>query len=158
MDEASRRFIEQMGVMTEDEGFPRIAGRIFGYLLLAKNERSLDEIAEELGVSRASVSTDARRLSQMGLLERRSRPGDRRDYYMMAPSGVRRMIESRIQVIRRFHELLASAQSIPDIAPDVVSRIASWDEAHSLLLSAFTDVLERLNGERTPSASASSGS
>jgi DNA-binding MarR family transcriptional regulator len=154
MDDASRRFIEQMGIMTEDEGFPRIAGRIFGYLLLERNERSLDEMAEELGVSRASVSTDARRLTQMGLLERRSRPGDRRDYYMMAPSGVRRMLESRIQVIRRFHELLASAQAIPGIAPDVVARLKSWDEAHSLLLSAFTDVLARMSRETGPSSSA----
>jgi DNA-binding transcriptional ArsR family regulator len=154
MDDASRRFIEQMGIMTEDEGFPRIAGRIFGYLLLERSERSLDEMAEELGVSRASVSTDARRLTQMGLLERRSRPGDRRDYYMMAPSGVRRMLESRIQVIRRFHELLASAQAIPGIAPDVVARLKSWDEAHSLLLSAFTDVLARMSRETGPSSSA----
>ena len=153
MDDASQRFIEQMGVMTEDEGFPRIAGRIFGYLLLEKGERSLDEIAEALGVSRGSVSTDARRLAQMGLLERRSRPGDRRDYYMMAPSGVRRMIESRIQTIRRFHDLLVSAQSLPELAPESRERIAAWDQAHELLLAAFTHVLEGIDREvKSPAA------
>jgi DNA-binding transcriptional regulator GbsR (MarR family) len=153
MDEASRRFIEQMGVMTEDEGFPRIAGRIFGYLLLENVERSLDEIAEALGVSRASVSTDARRLAQMGLLERRSRPGDRRDYYMMAASGARRMIESRIQTIQRFHDLLLSAQSLVEVTPEVRERITVWTEAHELLLAAFTDVLSRMDRGATSPAS-----
>jgi len=147
VDPAARRLVEQMGLLTEADGLPRIAGRIFGYLLLEPEERSLDEIAESLGVSRASVSTDARRLTQVGLLERRSRPGDRRDYYVVAPSGFRRVIEQRIRSMRQFHELLIAARELPSLSPEVRARIAVWDSAHEDVLVAFTTVLERLRSQ-----------
>lgn len=143
MDRATEQFVEQMGLLTEEDGLPRIAGRIFGYLLLQPDERPLEQIAAALGVSRASVSTDARRLAQMGLIERRSRPGDRRDYYMVSADGVRRMIETRIRAIRRFHDVLVTAQDLP-MEPEVRERIRGWDEAHQELLGTFTAMLERL--------------
>jgi len=70
-------------------GVPLIAGRVTAYLLISEGPRSLDEIAGALGVSRASVSTDARRLEEKGLLVRLSLPGDRRTYYSFAPDGFR---------------------------------------------------------------------
>jgi DNA-binding transcriptional regulator GbsR (MarR family) len=147
MDQAARQLVEQMGLISEEDGLPRIAGRIFGYLLLEPTERSLDEIADSLGVSRASVSTDARRLVQIGLLERRSRPGDRRDYYVIAAEGFRRVIEQRIRSMRRFHELLIAARELPDMSPVVRDRIAQWDSAHEDVLAAFTAVLSRIDRE-----------
>lgn len=145
MDDVERRFVDQMGALTEEDGLPRIAGRIFGYLLLQPDARSLDQIAEALAVSRASVSTDARRLVEIQLLERRSRPGDRRDYYVVAAGGFRRVIERRIRAIRRFHDLLLSVLAHPALAPEVRERLAVWDSAHEELLAAFTSVLERLD-------------
>ena len=62
MHQKTRQLIERVGVLTEVEGLPRIAGRIFGLLLVTPGECSLDEMAEVLGVSKASISTDARRL------------------------------------------------------------------------------------------------
>ena len=41
--------------MSQDRGEPRIAGRIFGLLLIEGQELSLQQISEQLGVSRASV-------------------------------------------------------------------------------------------------------
>ena len=73
--------IERMGLVLELEGLPRIAGRIFGLLLVSEDARSLDDLAADLQVSKGSVSTNARLLEQRGLLERLCRPADRRDYY-----------------------------------------------------------------------------
>src|SRR5687767_1293747 len=88
VDDLTARFIERMGLFCEADGLPRIAGRIFGFLLLQPDECSLDDIADALGVSKASVSNDTRRLQQLGLLARVGRPGDRRDYYAVAPDLV----------------------------------------------------------------------
>lgn len=153
MDDVARRFVDQMGALSEEDGLPRIAGRIFGYLLLEADARSLDQIAEALAVSRASVSTDARRLVEIQLLERRSRPGDRRDYYAIAAGGFRRVIEQRIRSIQRFHDLLLSALAHPALAPEVRERLVVWDSAHEELLRAFSSVLERLD-VTTPSEDA----
>ena len=61
MNEANDRFIEMMGRHFEEEGVPRIAGRLFGLLMLVERETSLDELAEGLRVSKGSVSAGTRR-------------------------------------------------------------------------------------------------
>ena len=147
MDARRERFIERMGLMTEADGLPRIAGRIFGYLLLTPGECSLEDIASALGVSRASVSNDARRLAQMGLLERRSRPGDRRDYYSMSTDAFRHSIEARIDSMRRFHGLIDEARGFAEEEGEVQRRLAAWDDAHRLLLTAFEGILADLDAQ-----------
>lgn len=84
MTEISKDFIERMGLMAERDGtFSRIAGRMLGYFMLDGTPRSLDDISEELQISKASASTNARALEQIGLLERCSTFGDRRDFYRL---------------------------------------------------------------------------
>ena len=48
-------FVERLAVALEMDGFPRIAGRIFGLLIISDTEISLDEIASTLGASKASA-------------------------------------------------------------------------------------------------------
>jgi DNA-binding transcriptional regulator GbsR (MarR family) len=146
LDARTESFIERMGVMTEADGLPRIAGRIFAYLLLTPGECSLEDLAAALGVSRASVSNDTRRLARMGLLERHSRPGDRRDYYSMAPDGFRRSIEDRIAVLRRFQALLGEARTLPAAADEEVQqRVAAWDDAHRVMVETLQRLLAELD-------------
>lgn len=149
VDTRTRQFIERMGLLSEADGLPRIAGRIFGLMLLSPDERSLDEIAEALGVSRASVSTDARRLADRGLLERRSRPGDRRDYYAISPDSFRNLVEGRIRTMERFHDLLEEGGRLPLTNASVKARLAEWDQGHEEVLGAFRRVLARIE-ERSP--------
>ena len=147
----SQRFIERMGLVWEQEGIPRIAGRIFGFLLLQEHACSLDDMAAALGVSKASISTDARRLEQLQLIERVSRPGDRRDYYAIAADVPIRALELKIAGMRRMsllHHDLARVRA--EVPPAVQSRLAAFNTAHEQIL----DVLERLVGELRPLLSA----
>ena len=74
-------FIEKFCVIAEQDGFPRIAGRIMGFLLLHEGPYTLDELADELQISKTSASTNARLLEQHGIIERVVKAGDRRDFY-----------------------------------------------------------------------------
>lgn len=144
-DPQTQQFVERMGLMTEADGLPRIAGRIFGYLLLTPGECSLDDLATALDVSRASISNDVRRLAQMGLVERRSRPGDRRDYYSMSPHAFRQSLEARVRSLRRFHALIDEASRAGTESDEVRERLAAWHDAHRLLLDAFEGILAQLD-------------
>ena len=53
-------FIEHFARLLEQDGGPRIAGRIAALLLLSPDALALDEIAERLQASKASISTNAR--------------------------------------------------------------------------------------------------
>ncbi|HZL65633.1 MAG TPA: MarR family transcriptional regulator [Thermoleophilia bacterium] len=90
MDERSSRgqrlLVEEFGLLYEDMGGTRMAGRMSGWLLLCDPPvQSLTQIADGLGVSKAAVSTAARSLLQAGVVERVSEPGARGDYYRSLP-------------------------------------------------------------------------
>ena len=145
MDPKTQQFIERMGLLGETDGLSRIAGRIFGHLLVTPGECSLDDMAAVLGVSRASVSTEARRLAQVGIIERVSRPGDRRDYYSISPSGLRHFLEGRVRSLRQFHAVLDEGRRLPHVDAEVRDRLAAWDDAHQRILAAMSDVLAGLS-------------
>ncbi|HSA54393.1 MAG TPA: MarR family transcriptional regulator [Gemmatimonadaceae bacterium] len=143
LDPATARLVERFGLFFAQEGLPRIAGRITGYLLLSDEPRSLDDLATALGVSKASVSTDARRLEARGFLRRSSRPGDRRDFYAIAPDGFRTTLQSRIDAIHRFGALLRDAERLPGATRRARDRITEWNAFHRAMAGSMAELLEQ---------------
>src|SRR5687768_17548228 len=114
MDAQTAHFIETMGLVLEADGLPRIAGRIFGLLLVSEDPRSLDDLAAELRVSKGSVSTNARLLEQRGVLEQVSRPAARRDNYQVPRVLFSHTMAQRLARWQRFHEAIGAARrSLP---------------------------------------------
>jgi len=140
----AHELVERMGLHWERDGLPRIAGRIFGYLMLQADACSLDDIADALGVSKASVSVDARRLERLGLADRVGRPGDRRDYYVMAENVLAHSLELRLESMRQLHDVLVAARRVPDAAPAVRRRLASMIRQHDRALRAVEALLGEL--------------
>lgn len=75
------RFIEGMGVYFEQEGVPRIGGRILGLLLASQGPLSAEQMASRLKVSRASISTNIRMLTASGLVEKMAFLDHRHTFY-----------------------------------------------------------------------------
>ena len=140
--EKESRFIERSGLIAEREGFSRIAGRIFGLLLLSPTELSLEEIAERLMVSRASVSTEARRLQDHGVIERTSRPGDRKDYYHLARDHYIRSVERRFETMREFVALMGDGRQMDHLPPETVERLDRCSVAFTELMQLVSETLE----------------
>ncbi len=81
---ARKRLIETGGRTAQELGLGRILGQILVYLYLHDGERSLDQIGEDLELSKASVSIAARQLESMGALQRTWKKGDRKNYFKTA--------------------------------------------------------------------------
>ena len=56
-------FIQGMSRISNFWGFPRAMGAIYGAIYLSPAPVSLDELVEQVGVSKGSVSTNVRQLS-----------------------------------------------------------------------------------------------
>lgn len=110
---ADEEFVERVGRFFEGDGAPRTSGRMLGLLMLAPGEMSIDEIADRLKVSRASVSTNARSLQSYRVVERVSHMGDRRDFYRVAPDLERTLLRHRMERLARVEALLAAGTSTP---------------------------------------------
>jgi len=78
------RLIEVGGRTSQDLGLGRIVGQILVYLYLRNGDCPLDQIGEDLGLSKASVSVAVRQLESLGLLRRAWKKGDRKSYYRTA--------------------------------------------------------------------------
>lgn len=149
MDAKTADFIERMGLALEADGLPRIAGRIFGLLLVSEDCRSLDQLAVELRVSKASVSTNARLLEQRGVLERNSRPSDRRDYYRVPPDLFSHTMAQRLERWQRFHEAIGDARAnLPIRSRKVIERLEEYDSAYTFLTEAIREALAHWRATR----------
>ena len=144
MDMQTARFTDRMGQLFEAEGRPRIAGRIFGWLMVSDEPRSLDQIATGLGVSKASASTNARMLAAMGVLERVSVPGDRHDYYEIASEHFQHIMAERLKRWQRFTEAVGEARrTLPIRSARVRARLHGYESAYAYMAGAIGTALER---------------
>ena len=78
---ARRKFVEAGGHTTQSFGLGRMLGQMYALLYLSPRPLCLDEVAAELGISKASVSTTIRQLERWTAVKRVWVKGDRRDFY-----------------------------------------------------------------------------
>jgi DNA-binding transcriptional regulator GbsR (MarR family) len=78
---AREEFIQGMSRISSFWGFPRAMGAIYGAVYLSPTPLSLDEIVEQVGVTKGAVSTHVRSLERLGMVHKQIKLGDRRDYY-----------------------------------------------------------------------------
>jgi DNA-binding transcriptional regulator GbsR (MarR family) len=76
-----RRFIEAGGNTTHAFGLGRLIGRMFALLYLNPKPCSLEDIANNLNISKASASMTIRQLEQWHAVRHVPIEGDRRDFY-----------------------------------------------------------------------------
>ena len=116
-------YIEEMGIAIEGLGLPRMAGRVLGALLIADPpEQSAEDLAETLQASRGSISTTTRLLEMPGLIERVSKPGDRRVYYRNRPDAWYQATRREAAALGQMRELADKALDLLEGAPDEVRQ------------------------------------
>jgi DNA-binding transcriptional regulator GbsR (MarR family) len=81
VEDIQNEVIDTIGETHERYGLTRVGGLLEGLLLLAREPLSLDEMAERLEVSKASVSTNIRLLERWKAVRRVFNRGDRKNYY-----------------------------------------------------------------------------
>ena len=83
---AKWEMVEAGGRTAQSFGLNRLFGQIYILLYLNKGPLSLDTLADQLGVSKASVSIACRQLEAWGAIHRSWIKGDRKDYYLAETS------------------------------------------------------------------------
>jgi DNA-binding transcriptional regulator GbsR (MarR family) len=144
MKQDVEQFIERAGLLWEQDGLPRIAGRIFALTLISTNALSLDEICDTLGVSKASVSNDTRLLERLGFVERVSRPGDRKDYYQNSARSFERAIAERLRRMGDLEALIEAGAALAVDSPAVRARLEDHRIAFSHVTRALKSALEEI--------------
>ncbi|WP_249127818.1 GbsR/MarR family transcriptional regulator [Bradyrhizobium lablabi] len=143
-----RRFAEDVARLLTPWGVPPVAARLYGHLLLRPRPVSLDEITEELGISKSSASVAARLLESYTLARRHSEPGTKRALYAVADD-----YEAMIQQQNRLLDALAeqfSAGTRIVASRDVNARLEEMADFYRVMRGAMEDAMRRWKRGRRP--------
>ena len=145
-----QQFVESIGLYFEQYQLPRIGGRILGLLMLSDRPRSLEDMAETLLVSRASVSTNIRLIVMAGLAEQISIPGDRRDYYQYTQNAWEREFDVNIEGTKQLRRLAERGLSaLPPGDSAVRAHLEETIEFCDFSLEEYADMLTRWRTHQT---------
>ena len=83
------RYVERFAMVLQESGIPRMAARVFAYVLADDAEKyTAAELARGLRVSPAAISGALRYLLQVRLLSKEREPGSRSDQYRIFDEDV----------------------------------------------------------------------
>ncbi len=145
-----KRFIEDVGLVFEHSGLPRMAGRIFGWLLISDPpHQSTDELAEALLASKGSISTMTRLLIRVSLIERFSLPGVRRDYFRIRLGASHQLLKDSLAQTTAFRQLMERGLELTEgKAPLTRQGLEEMHDMYAFFEREFPALVERWEQER----------
>lgn len=134
----------------EEYGFPPIAGRIVGWLMICEPpEQSAWEMATAIGVSRASLATSLRVLTSFGFVSRHTRPGRRTQFYAVHDSAWGEAIRHHFATLTQFRDITADGLKLAGADSKRAQRLRFAYGAFAQTLDRFAD-LEGSASAQTP--------
>jgi hypothetical protein len=150
VNEQEAEFIEAMGSYLSRVGMPRMAGRMWAYLLISDPpQQTAAQVADALHASRGSVSGSARLLASIGLIRRSTRRGERREFFEVPPGGTRELLGTAVAEYRAFVGIAdRGLEAMADRAPGARARLQELRDVYAFLVAEFPALLERMDEER----------
>lgn len=154
--------LEGLSQLAEYLGFGKVMGQLYGALLLSPEPLSLDDMMEQLDISKASVSMNMRTLEHMGMVRQvwvRGRTG-RRKYYEAETDFIQiitnilngremRDVERALTIMQADIDLLT--RKMPEMQPQdyevaelYIERIAQMQALFRLAQLVISSVLARV--------------
>jgi len=81
LKEARQKFIEAWGRLGSEWGINRTMAQVHALLLITPEDLTTEEIMEELKISRGNANMTLRDLIAWGLVEKRHKAGERKEYF-----------------------------------------------------------------------------
>ncbi|MEV1169234.1 helix-turn-helix domain-containing protein [Nonomuraea sp. NPDC049784] len=129
-------WVERVAMFCGDAwGLAPITGRILGWLLICSPaEQSAGEIADAIGASRASMTSNMRLLTSVGLVRRRTRPGERTTYYRIEDDAFEKVVRQRLASFAAFGEIAEEGLKLGGADAERTRRIRSAQQSIALLI------------------------
>lgn len=149
-ERAVLRFVEQFALMLADSGIPRMAARVFAYVLADDADRyTAQELSTGLQVSPAAISGAVRYLVQVGLLGREREPGARADTYRVYDEDVWYAITARRQEgLDRALRFLSDGVELLDAARPGGRRVRETLEYYRFMHAELPEMMTRWQKHR----------
>lgn len=150
MDEERASYVEDFGMFFEGFGLPRMTGRVLGALMISEEpELSAEGLAQTLQASRGSISSSTKTLTQMGLVQRYTRRGERRDYFRVKPGAWEEMMRQEMESIKTWRGMAERGLAIVGAEEEETrEKLEDMLDFFVHLESEFPAIIERWQKER----------
>ncbi len=144
-----KQFIEEMGIFFEKTGFPRMAGRIWGWLLVCDPpEQTAAQIAEALQASRGSISTMTRLLQIWGV-ERVGVPGKRGGFYRIKKGSFMKLLHTEAGMFSEIRSLAERGlETLENERPEVRERLIEGRDLFAFVEKEYPLLIEKWQQQR----------
>ena len=142
LEETRSAFIEKIGLKAQADGLPRIAGRVLGLLIWDGTAVSFASLADQLMVSRGSISSATRILLERRLIKRIAKAGERQDFFQLSDAPYVSMMEAtKISLDNAKDEIDATLNDIPDAQTEIKARVAAYADFYGKMSKAVDGIL-----------------
>src|SRR5512138_2944336 len=140
-----RDFVEAWGAMGSLWGINRSVARVHALLMASEEPLALEQIAEQLRISKGNASMSLRELRTFGVVRQVEVPGDRRDFYVTEPDvwtmffrilreRKRREFDPALEAIRRLVDAPGATGAVRGRLEQMADLLATMDGVASRFL------------------------
>jgi DNA-binding transcriptional regulator GbsR (MarR family) len=150
MTEARKNFIQGMSRISQFWGFPKAMGAIFGALYLSPEPLSLDDLIEEVNVTKGAVSTNVRALERLGMVHKHIQIGESKDFYFAETDFwkiVKNVLKEREkgEFDRALHTVDESLEMVESASPDPAeTELAVFYQKRLQAIQSFFHTLDNV--------------
>ncbi len=148
--QAKNDLINFWGVIGTAWGINKTMAQIYALLLVSKNPMSIEEIMDELHISRGNASMNVRALIDWGLAFKEIRPGERKEYFCgekdvwemsrkVAAERRKREIEPLLKKLKQVKKIESTKTEDVQEFEKVVNELYQLVDAFDSILKKFMD-------------------
>lgn len=144
-----RHFVEEVGLVLDEMGAPRMMGRIVGFLLICEPEhQSSQQIAAYLDASRGSVSTVTRMLVASGMIERVPIQNARSTFFRITEGAWTKMMRQRAARLQIMRDVAKQGlELLSDAPPERRRRLKQFHDFYTYLERESHTLIDRWDAE-----------
>jgi DNA-binding transcriptional regulator GbsR (MarR family) len=136
----THEFADRLGRFFEQNGLPRMAGRVMGHLLTCDPpEQTFDDVVEAMSASRSSVSVATQLLVRLDLVDRFGVPGERRDRYRIRSDAWSVLLRQDISAATQLRLLAEDGLRLPET--ESRERLEAMRDFYQFLEEAYAPIL-----------------
>lgn len=152
LPEAKAKFIESWGKLGSEWGINRTMAQVHALLLISSEAITTEDIMERLSISRGNANMTLRELITWGLVEKRHKPGERKEYFFadkdvwhiarqVAKQRKQRELDPMLKVLKELSQVEGDAKD-PDLkefkttVADISKMAGNVDKSLETMLKA----------------------
>ncbi|TAF67775.1 MAG: MarR family transcriptional regulator [Cytophagales bacterium] len=137
--------VEKIGIVCDKDGFPPLAGRLLGFMILAEPpHKTFDEIVAFLNASKSAVSNTLKFLENQKMIDYTTFPGDRKRYFRLSVENWSNVLIDKMVWLKAMQEQLTIALKIrTEENPEFNEGLRNIIELYEIVIEEMPLIIEK---------------